>query len=396
MLTPDTVAAFLLLAWPLRLVVGLERHRAVAAATIAGILGLVVVLLATGGLRWPLAPAMAVLVWWEIQAVNVALGQTSAAGMPRRRRGLVLAVLVAPVALLPTWLLPRAPALRPAGPYQVGVRDVVFRDPLQVGPRGEPRMLPVRFWYPGEPEPDPTAARRLADPRPLERRLTDALLPGWGPWVMRGLTRAPIAAAQEARLSTRQRGYRAVVLLYPRPGDPGLVAGLAMGLASRGFVVVVPDLSAAAPETIDIDIRLVQRGVERLAAPTSEGWLAGRVDTVRAGWVAVRVDPFSLDEDGATPALLAGTGALGGDGAPLGSVWSRLVMVTAGVPGDVPPDTEVVPLADAGPADLIDLRWWSPPLLRWTGRSGRVSPGSSARVVDSVIGEFLMRELPPA
>lgn len=376
----DLAFVILLLAWPLSRALGWHREKAFATGYALLIVVGLPVYLALDLMRLPMLPALLLLIRWEVQAVSVMVGDVPAPALGARARLLpfVSALgLTVPVLAVPFWLLPRAPGFVPSGPHQVGVTDLYLADSSRAGPGGSPWMLPLRLWYPAEPDPRPRRAARHRALTAFESDLAARLPGARGPWVVRGLTRSALPLIAEPRLSTRQRQWPVVVLSHGVPGSPALLATLATALASQGFVVATPEHPGASLGTVlpdeayipprvsgwDIewdaawlaqyaaDGRLVREGLRALAAADSGGRFTGRLAVDSLAWVG--------------PAVAATAAACEGSAATC-VAWE-----------------------DGRSADLTDLVWWSPPLLRWAGLGGAVPPRQAQARVHGAVMEFL-------
>jgi len=410
----EGILGVLLLAWPLLQLAGWHRSRLVAAAFVMAALLTLGGLLAGDAMRRPLLPLLAVLAWWEVQAVNVMVGDIPAPGAAlaaRARRFLQQSVLVG--ALL-FWSAVVVPAFRSApssGRFPVGVVDFWWSDSSRTLPGGGPRVIPVRVWYPGEREPGPQQEGRHRAPAALEADLAPRLGVGRRPWVVRGLTRTAPAAFRQMRLSTSQRVYPVVVLSHDHGGSPALLAGLAAELASIGLVVVAPEHpggglgvvlpdgrhlpppSPADPEVAARDWRdtwvgdgrALLAGINDLVRADPGGRFTGRLLLDRIAWVGQGLGA----EAGA---VLAGSGLVhvlvGLDLPPqamkdrIGVPQMRIIRATAGLgSGTSAPEVPTVAVPGAREADFTDLVRWSPILLRRAGVGGAVDAAGMEALV---------------
>lgn len=399
---PLDITLFLLLAlWPLLRLAGWHRDRLVAMAFSLAVVLWLPIYLALDLLRWPIVPAVLLAIAWEVQAVGIMIGDLPPLRSLRARLisgavGLALAVVVI---LPPTLLLPRPPAFAPSGPFLVGVVDMTWPDTSRTLTDTQPALLPVRLWFPAEPTSKPRRASRHRAQATFEHDLAERLPGRRGPWIVRGLTRAPLPIHTEMRLATRQRSYPVVILSHGNPGSPALLATLATELASFGFVVATPEhlgaslgsvlpdgtfvpaesesflANTAARTTQDIaDVRATLAGLRALAAADSAGRFTARlrVDSiVFVGQGSSALAGAALAEEGLVTALVAldppeGSTATCG-GRPVVSI-ARADGTLKGCEAD---RIEVI-APDAGPADFSDLAWWSPLLLRRAGLGGSV------------------------
>jgi hypothetical protein len=366
------------------------------------------------------------LVGWEVQVVGVLVGEAAPQGPNRWARvvPLVLALaLVAPVIAVPAWILPRTAAFLPGGPFMAGVVDVTWVDSSRVSATGGPYLLPVRLWYPAETVSRPTRAERHRAMDWFEDDLAQ-LLPGRrGPWIVRGLTRAPLPIFTDVRLATRQRDYPVVILSHGVPGSPALLATLATELASQGIVVAAPEhlggslgsvlpgdgprpprattlTGAPIPAEWGVlaaaDGRAVLSGLRGIALADSANRFSGRLRLDAVGWVG-QGSGARAGEILAAEGLIAALVSLDPLAADAGGV--------AGVPvlridrgGDRPParlDGGVVAIEvpQAGAADFTDLATWSPFLLRRAGLGGRVDAIDVRRAIHALAVAFLSAHL---
>lgn len=397
----DVAFLALVAAWPLARAFDLHRHRVLAMGfALLVVIGLPVYL-ALDLMRWPMVPALALLVWWETEAVNIMIGAAS----PTTRRigdrlpslGLA-AMLFLPAAWIPTVLLPRAPAFQPSGPFLVGVDDRSWPDPVTTAAGAPGRPVPVRLWFPAEPAPKPYRTQRHRDSDQFERDLA-RLLPGPDlRWVVRGLTRAPLPLALDMRLSTRQRAYPVVILSHGYPGSPALHATLAAELASQGFVVASPEHATgalglrlpdgahlptsarafgdAAPGTWATQVRADLHATLLLLESLNTAGVGGRY----AG--RLRLDEVAMIAEGAS------------GGVTLDSIGPVALTVTLGdgtLTISEGSGTERLAVEGARAADLTDLVWWSPRLLRRAGLGGLVEPREAQRTVHQGVLAALRR-----
>jgi hypothetical protein len=409
----DLVFFLLLIAWPLARVLDWHRSRLFAMGFVLLVVLGLPIYLALSLLRWPVVPALVMLIAWEVQAVSVMVGDEPPPPGTRRARYLPFAValaLVALVAALPGWLLPRTPLFVPSGSFLAGVVDVTWADSSRTDAGGAPYLFPVRLWFPAEPAPKPRRTMRHRAMQAFESDLAMRLPGQRGPWVVRGLTRAPIRLHADMRLATRQRDYPVVILSHGVPGSPALLATLATELASHGYVVASPEhlgaslgsvlpgdqyvpplqdaFDDAAPESwpaqVRADVQATQRLLQSFHALDSAGRFTGRLRVQEVAWIAegvsARAGPArdETPQSGMVVALLAGE-LLSLDA---GIALPSLVM-TGAVGGHSPADsaTTAVEIPGALVADFSDLGWWSPPLLRRAGLGGNLHP----RVVQDVV-----------
>jgi hypothetical protein len=399
----DVAFLALVAAWPLARAFGLHRHKQFAMGfALLVVLGLPVYL-ALDLMRWPMVPALALLVWWETEAVNFSVGATPPTARRLRDRLVPLGmavVLVLPAAWVPSALLPRVPAFHPSGTFLIGVDDRTWPDSAALAAGVPGPVVPVRIWFPAEPAPRPSRARRHRDMDLFEQDLA-GLLPGPGQrWVVRSLTRAPLPLALDMRLSTRQREFPVVLLSHGYPGSPALHATLATELASHGYVVASPEHAAGA-----LGLRLPDEshlpataGAFGVAAPAA--WPA----QVRADMHATLLLLESLNTAGTggryAGRLLLDEVALVAEGEGGGVVGDTVLPVALTVSlGDgvitttLGSGTTRAEVAEARTLDLTDLAWWSPRLLRRAGLGGHVEPREAQRTVHQVVLAALRRWL---
>lgn len=418
----DLALFLLLIAWPLARLLGWHRSRLFAMGFSLAVVLWLALSLTLDLPRWPLVPALLLAIAWEIQAVSIMVGDVP---LPARTRLARFApatlglLFVLPAVALPAWLLPRAPAFVPGGSFLVGVSDVTWADSTRREPDSQPHLVPVRLWFPAEPAPKPRRARRHRAMTAFESDLA-VLLPGQrGPWIVRGLTRAPIPIFADMRLATRQRSYPVVILSHGVPGSPALLATLASELASRGYVVaspehlgaslgsVLPDgryvparVASLEPGSTDpawatlaaADGRAVLAGLEMLAGGDPAGRFTGRLQLDEVGWVG-------QGSGAQAGALLAGEGLISALVAldPIGDVSlgeQETAVLVIGRDGTGPRSGAgdavfEVAIPGAGLADFSDLAWWSPPLLRRAGWGGTVPPRDAQAAIHRLTVAFL-------
>lgn len=400
----DGVLFALLIAWPLLRLAGWHRDRLVAMAFSLAVVLWLPIYLALDLLRWPIVPAVLLAIAWEVQAVGIMIGDLPPLRSLRARVisgavGLALAVVVV---LPPTFLLPRPPAFVPSGPFQVGVVDMTWPDTSRTLTDTQPALLPVRLWFPAEPSSKPRRASRHRAQATFEHDLAERLPGGRGPWILRGMTRAPLPIYSDMRLATRQRSYPAVILSHGNPGSPALLATLATELASHGFVVATPEhlgasLGSVLPDGTFIpaeaesflantpartaqdiaDVRATITGLRALAAVDTAGRFTARlrVDSiVFVGQGSSALAGAALAAQGLVTGLIAldppeGSSATCG-GRPVVSIARA-----AGTLNGCQTDRIEVIAPSARPADFTDLAWWSPVLLRRAGLGGTVNAG---------------------
>jgi hypothetical protein len=424
----DLALFLLLLAWPLARVLGWHRSRLFAMGfALTVVLGLSIYL-ALRLLRWPVVPALLMLIVWEVQAVSVMVGDVPPPKRTRRARYLPFAaalVSVALVATLPAWLLPRTPLFVPSGSFLAGVVDGTWPDSSRTDAGGAPYLLPVRLWFPAEPAPKPRRAERHRAMTAFESDLAMVLPGQQGPWIVRGLTRAPLRIYADMRLSTRQRDYPVVILSHGVPGSPALWATLAAELTSHGYVVASPEhlgaslgsvlpgdqyvppvqdaFDDAAPEAwpalVRADVQATHRLLESLHAGDSAGRFTGRLRVQEVAWIAEGASAAggpAWNETmrfGAVVALLAGELS-----SPAAGIAPPSLVMIGAVGGHVITDsaTTVVEIPGALVADFSDLGWWSPPLLRRAGLGGNLHPrvvqDAVHRLTVSFLGAWMRHE----
>ncbi len=402
----------LLLAWPVLKLAGWHRSRLVAAGFVMAALLTLAGLLAGDAMRRPLVPLLAMLAWWEVQAVNVMVGDIPAPGIAlaaRVRRFLLPAVVAAALVLWSAVVLPASRISPSSGRFPVGVVDTAWTDSTRGLPDGGVRIIPVRLWYPGEREPGLERAGRHRAPAALELDLAPRLGIGRRPWAVRGLTRSAPTAFRQMRLSTSQRTYPVVVLSHGHGGSPALLAGLAAELASAGYVVVAPEhpgggLGVVLPDGRHLsppadpdtggsggdwrdawigDGRVVLSGIAGLTGSGSSGRFTGRLELDRVAWVGQGRGAeagAALAESGPFRALveLDPIGPVQGGGLP------RLRIVrgdAAADQSDTPPPVVSVRVPGAREADFTDLARWSPFLLRRAGLGGAVDAAGMESLV---------------
>lgn len=373
-------AGILLVAWPLARATALRQSRIFASGFALAVLLWVTLALSLGIMRRPLLPALLVLVWWEVQAVGVMVGDVPSA-LPSiaarlRRLGGAAGLIVAAL-LPPLWLLPRAPEFGPSGPYRVGVTDLYLADSARTGLGGSAWLLPLRLWYPAEPDPRPRRAARHRAPAAFESDLAARLPGAQGGWIVRGLTRSALPLIAEPRLSTRQRQWPVVVLSHGVPGSPALLATLATELASHGFVVATPEHVGASLGTVLPD--------ERYVPPRPEGWEVA----VDGAWLEQYAADGRLVREGLRALAAADssgrfTGRLAVDS--LAWVGSGVAATAAACEGSA---ATCVAWDGGRPAEVTDLEWWSPPLLQWAGLGGSLPPRQAQARVHGAVLRFL-------
>lgn len=121
----------LLLAWPVLKLAGWHRSRLVAAGFVMAALLTLAGLLAGDAMRRPLVPLLAMLAWWEVQAVNVMVGDIPAPGIAlaaRVRRFLLPAVVAAALVLWSAVVLPASRISPSSGRFPVGVVDTAWTE----------------------------------------------------------------------------------------------------------------------------------------------------------------------------------------------------------------------------------------------------------------------------
>jgi len=385
--------ALLLLAsaWPLLRMLDWHRRRMVATIYVALAVGAITAMLLSGAGRWPLAPALLLLLIWEVQASSVMVGDIPAPAstrLPTVAYGAVLILLALPASLLPILLLPRVPPIEGSGPYLVGTRTLRLVDSISAVPDEVPPQVHVRLWYPGEPAPDLRPLERPAGLDSLERALAGDLL--GRPWglAVRGVTRAAVHAFAPMRLLTKQREFPVVVLSHP-PGNPLLLRRLAVNLASHGFMVVEPLGDEAVPvhpsdapevggapkgEPIGRRGDALLAGLRAVASVGSGDPLAGRLAVDQVGWVGLGSGVEAgraLAATGEVVALVAI--ASGEDPPPRIDGPAELRLEQVGAPAAAGGGTIRTAMLGAMPLDFTDLARWSPLLLRWSGRGGFVA-----------------------
>ncbi len=423
----DLVLFALLLFWPIARFSDWHRSRGVPIVVAAVIVLWLASYLALELLRWPLVPALIVLlVGWEVQVVGVLVGGDPPAGSKRGSRvaALVLALALAvPVIALPAWILPRTAPFVPGGPFMVGVLDITWADSSRVSATGEPHLLPVRLWYPAETVSRPARAERHRAMDLFEGDLA-TLLPGRrGPWIVRGLTRAPLPVYADARLATRQRDYPVVILSHGVPGSPALLATLAAELASQGMVVAAPEhlgasLGSVLPgeghrpprvtaltgpvDTAEWEVlaaadgRAVLSALRSLALADSADRFTGRLRLDAVGWVGQAIGARAgeiLAAEGSIAVLVAldplPVTAGAGGGVPV----LRFDRGGDSLPTPVDGGVVAVEVPDAELADFSDLATWSPFLLRRAGLGGRVDAIEVRRAIHALAAAFLSSHL---
>lgn len=417
----DLAVIVLLVAWPLARAFDWHRAKPVAIGfALLVVIGLPIYF-ALELMRWAMVPALILLIWWETQAVGVMVGDLPPASRLTRRLpplGLA-ALLVAPAVALPMLVLPRAPAFHPTGPFLVGVEDLVWPDSTVATSAVAEPSVPIRLWFPAEPAPQPTRARRHRDLNALEEDLA-GLLPGPNRrWVVRGLTRASMPLTTGMRLSTRQRDYPVLLLSHGYPGSPALLATLATEVASHGYVVATPEHAAGALGMRLPNGRRVPVTADRFDATPGAVWhvqvaadlrvtfaLLAALNTSREIGGGRFTGRFRLDEiawiaegaaAGAAPdsilpitvLVTLGGGTTIEPGLP--EDVARLAIIPAGPVPSPPgtPTTMVVEMPGARVADFTDLAWWSPALLQRAGLSGTVAPHDGQQAIHGLTVAFL-------
>ncbi|MFN2315876.1 MAG: hypothetical protein ABR551_05755 [Gemmatimonadales bacterium] len=418
----DLLLFLLLIAWPLARLLGWHRSQLLAMGfALTVVLGLPFYL-AFGLLRWPVAPGLLMLIIWEVQAVSIMVGDVPPPPRTRRARYLSFAaalLLVALVAALPAGLLPRTPPFVPTGTFLAGVVDVTWPDTTRSDTAGGPYLLPVRLWFPAEPAPKPRRAKRHRAMAAFESDLA-TLLPGQpGPWIVRGLTRAPIPIFADMRLATRQRSYPVVILSHGAPGSPALLATLATELASNGYVVAAPEhlgasLGSVLPDDRYVPIRVtdleprvaapewaaraaadgraVVAGLRMLMEDDSAGRFTGRLQLNEVAWVGQGSGALAgaaLAAEGMISALVALDPT-----EDVSSPEQEAAVLVVGRDGNGPRSGSGdavfrVEMPSAGMADFNDLAWWSPPLLRRAGLGGQLSARVAQDAVHRLTVSFL-------
>lgn len=398
----DLALTALLLLWPALKLTPWHRSRLVALAFALAVVLWLPSYLALDLPRWPILPAVLLLIAWEMQAVGIMVGDAPALrSIPARLMTGALDLALVTLALLPaTLVLPRSPAFAPGGPFLVGVVDMTWADTSRTHPDASPFVFPVRLWFPAEPAPDPRRAQRHRALEAFEHDLAERLPGGRGPWIVRGLTQAPLPIYADMRLSTRQRDYPVVILSHGSLGSPALLATLATELASHGFVVATPEYLGASLGSVLPDGRYVPAaassflaespahaaqatadgratiaGLRALTARDSAGRFIGRLRVDSIAWVGQGSGALAgaaLAEEG----LVIGIVALD---PPEGSTFTcggrpavTIARTSSVMPGCDANRLEVI-APGAGPADFTDLAWWSPVLLRRAELGGAVS-----------------------
>jgi predicted dienelactone hydrolase len=422
----DLVLFALLLFWPIARAFGWQRLRPVPIAVAAAIVLWLASYLALELFRWPILPALLLLVAWEVQVVGVLVGEVGPLSPDRGTRVVPLALalaLAAPVIVLPAWILPRTAAFIPSGPFMAGVVDVTWVDSSRVGATGGPYLLPVRLWYPAERVSRPVRADRHRAMDWFEADLAQ-LLPGRrGPWIVRGLTRAPLPISADGRLATRQRDYPVVILSHGVPGSPALLATLAAELASQGIVVATPEhlggsLGSILPgeghrppvvSSLDVDPiggewgmlaaadgRAVLSWLREIVVADSANRFTGRLRLDAVGWVGQGSGAPAgeiLAAEGLVAALifLDPVAAGPGDGAAVPVL--RFDRGGTSLPARLADGVVAVEVPEAGSADFTDLSTWSPFLLRRAGLGGRVDAIAVRRGIHALAVAFLSAHL---
>ncbi len=385
----EIALAVLACLWPLLRMAGWHRIRTIATAYVILAVVVLTLMLLVGAGRWPLAPAILLVLLWEVQASAVMVGDIPPPGdsrWPLVIYGMALVVLAVPAGLLALVVLPRVPPIVGTGPFMVGVRDVVIADSTGADSLAG-RQVPVRLWFPGEPESD---LRPLGPPdsvEVLEAALAEQLF--GRPWgrVVRGVTRARVGASTPMRLSSSRRDFPVVILARP-DGNPILFRRLAVHLASHGFLVAEPvgqerglgslpwaaDASGAPGGPADVGAaESLVAGLRALGTPGSGDRLAGRLQLEQFGWVgvgpAVRTGR-QLAAVGTVAALVA-IGAAGPSSGELDAP-PELLLEELGAPTIAGGATIRTAMPGAQPIDFTDLAWWSPFLLRRAGSGGFV------------------------
>jgi len=422
----EEILGVLLLAWPLLQLAGWHRSRLVAAAFVMAALLTLGGLLAGDDMRRPLLPLLAVLAWWEVQAVNVMVGDIPAPGAAmaaRARRFLLQSVLVAALLFWSAIVVPASRSAPSSGRFPVGVVDLCWTDSTRTLPGAGPRAIPVRVWYPGEREPGLQPEGRHRASAALEADLAPRLGVGRRPWVVRGLTRTAPAAFRQMRLSTSQRGYPVVVLSHGHGGSPALLAGLAAELASTGLVVVAPEhpggglgvvlpdgrhLSPPAPadpgaaardwrDTWVGDGRVVLAGIGGLVRADPDGRFTGRLVLDRVAWVGQGLGSEAgavLARSGQVHVLVGLDPPTQAEEVRIGVPQMQIIRATADLgSGASASEVPTVAVPGAREADFTDLVRWSPFLLRRAGVGGAVDAAGMEALVRRWTVAFLSVQL---
>lgn len=418
----EALVAALAIAWPILRAAGWHTKPRMAARFVGVTLACVTALLVAGGMRWPLAPLLALVLIWEVQAVGIMIGDIPPPGRSRSwvvRLVLLFFLIIVPAVLVPAILLPAVPTVTSSGPFPVGAMDTVLVDSDR---DGAGRRLRVRLWYPAELDGRMGTIPRHPQPALLEQELGSALGLAGAPWMLRGISRGKLRTAASPRLSTRQRSYPAVILSHGLPGAAALLAELAMALASEGYVVMAPDHAGGSwgtafddGTTVPVQVTGLQAGsaelqhwlsvweqdgrflvdaLHQMRAPTSGHFLSGRLLGEEIGWVGQGLGGVagrSLATEGAFAAVVvldppAGLPAGGGQVPVLLLGRDPLRVGSGGVV------TATMPGADL--ADFSDLARWSPLLLRRSAIGGRVPADRMATWIRQATLEFLERHLP--
>jgi predicted dienelactone hydrolase len=298
---------------------------------------------------------------------------------PQAAYGAILVLVAVPAALLPLLVLPRVPPIVGTGPYLVGVRD------LSLTASTGSRPIPVRLWFPGEPEADLRPLPESDSLGSFEVALARELI--GQPWghAVRGVTRATVHASTPMRLLSSRREFPVVVLARPK-GNLLLMRRLAVALASHGFVVVDPGARDPSIATLpwamhdptgaehDSALQEAQALIEALRAIAdveSGDPLAGRLLVDRVGWVGVGPSVAagrSLAAAGPVAALVS----IGAEAAGLSSLDAppELRLEQVGAPTTAGGEMIRTAMPGSLPLDFTDLARWSPLLLRQAGRGG--------------------------
>lgn len=387
-------AALMVLAtlWPVSRLAGWHRHRVVASIYVLVTVTAIALLLIAGAVRWALAPIVALLVVWEIQATGVMIGDLpppATSRLPQLIFVVLLVGVVLPAILLPLVVLPRVVPIEGSGPHQVGIRDLVLEDTTDGAPAGVQRSRPIRVWLPGEPEADLQRAGLAPEVVALEPFLADSLLGRrWG-WTVRGVTRAALVAQAPMRLLTKQRDFPVVIVSLPEPWSPVLLRRLAVELASHGFVVAeaVPPVPGSTPA---MDAWWTWTQLRALAQVGSGDPYAGRLRTDQVGWVGIGATTGAgrILADSGTAAALVTLDPTDDSGAVLGGTPElRLEREGAPTAGGSRRIRTAMPGAMA--IDFTDLARWSPWLLRQSGRGGWIAAARMEEWIQGWAAAFL-------
>lgn len=388
----------LAIAWPLLRLRGWHRHRVVAVVFVVAAIAAIALGLMTSALRWPLAPAVVLLLLWEIQATAIVVGDVPASPPTRVHQAVYagFALLCVPVGFLPLVALPAATAIDGSGPHLVGTRLLALSGFADTASTGGSDTLRVRAWYPGEPEADLRPIRGGEDLRALEPALALHLAGRpWG-WLVRSVTRPPVVASEPMRLLTRQREYPVVLVATPARWQSLLLRRLTVELASRGFVVVevpAPASDRSGPAEPSTDLPRLWRvigGLRELAATSSGDGLAGRIRTSQVGWLELHGNGSAgrmLADSGAAVALVA-LDPLDDSRAELGGI-PELRLEREGAPTAGGSARIRTAMPGALPIDFTDLARWSPWWLRRTGLGGWIAAARMEAWIEGWTTTFL-------